>query len=134
MATVINALEQVNSTTPKAKGIQWKWASVARTDTSAKDLFVIPKGSTIVNTILMGAVSDAGTTATVDVGNSGDADAYIDATNVLSVSSQTLAPAVAQGELLVDTLIQGIYAESGTASTAGGDWTIGIGYVRDISL
>jgi hypothetical protein len=133
MATIVNG-EQVNSTTPKVKNIHWKWASVARTDTSAKDLCLIPKGATIVGTVLMGDVSDAGTTATINVGTSGDPDAFIDDTDVLTVSSASAAPAVAQGELLADTLVQGIYAESGGASTAGGDWTVGIGYVRDISV
>jgi hypothetical protein len=131
MATVINGT--VAPLTPPNRDIEWKWASVARTDTSAKTLCFVPKGATIVAYQFQGTLSDAGTTATLDVGTSADADAIIDATDVLTVAGAVGVPAVVQSELTADTKITGTYTESGTASTAGGDWHVGIGYVRNMS-
>lgn len=61
--------------------------TVARTDTSAKTLFTLPAGATILFwTVHAPAVSDAATTALLVVGKSGDADFFLDDINLKVVT------------------------------------------------
>lgn len=105
--------------------------TIARTDTAPKNLAKLPKGARVLAMYISGSVaSDAGTTAVVDVGKTGTNNFYADDHNVRltgngdqckPVSGIRNGAAVAdQGE--VQTV--GLYAETGTASTTGGPWTV----------
>lgn len=110
--------------------------TVARTDTSAKTLFTLPAGATILFwTVHAPAVSDAATTALLVVGKSGDADFFLDDIN-LKVVTGFMVPNnnAAEGAAVVasstgavgtaDVAVTGTYTETGTASTVGGPWTV----------
>ena len=121
--------------TPKNLYIHYKEESVARTDTSAKDLFVLPAGSTPLALLIRGeTASNAGTTAVLDVGITGTAEYFIADTSVLAAgggASSNFKPMLkGRTQLTTDTTVTATYAESGTASTVGGPWTVGIFYIR----
>ena len=116
-------------------------ATVARTDTVAKNIGALPAGVIIVEiTILTSAGSNAGTTATLSLGStSGAPTNIVNVQNVLVAAgtviypTSTLNPTVTFGNIIsktADTQLWGIYAETGTASTSGGPWTFLIGYVK----
>lgn len=109
--------------------------SIARTDTSAKRLFRLPAGSIPVALQYSSpAASDAGTTATISVGQSGGTGTEYLATQDVKTAgtgrgqqfpagpSATLLGAIQASA--VD--VTGVYAESGTASTTGGPWVVTI--------
>ncbi len=110
-----------------------KFATIARTDTTAKSLFTLPAGAVVVGVeSYWTANSDAGTTATFSVGKSGGTGAeYVSAVSVktgastrnLHSSANLYAAAGA-----TDTIITGIYAETGTASTTGGPINVRVDY------
>lgn len=106
---------------------------VARTDTTAKDLFVLEQGDIPISLSLYSPVaSNAGTTALLSIGSTGAASkAYFVAdmqvksgmhsyvgTSVPSTTTNLMEP------LAFQTTVTGIYVEGGTASTAGGPWTV----------
>jgi hypothetical protein len=110
--------------------------TIARTDTSAKVLGVLPKDAQITRVSVWGAaVSNAATTATVSVGKSGGTGAeYLSAFDVKGATGagqQTPAAALLMAPTAAasDTTVTGTYAETGTASTAGGPWTCLIEFV-----
>ena len=111
--------------------------TVARTDTSAKTLGTLPQDAQIVGLTIWGAAaSNAGTTATLSVGKSGGAGAeYLSAYDVKTAASgngQTSPNAallLAPTKATADTVVTGTYAETGTASTSGGPWTVIVRYV-----
>lgn len=104
--------------------------TVARTDTTAKVLGTLPAGANVVGLYVSSpTASNAGTTATLSVGIAGTAGKFV---NALDVKGATGAGQVfptptasfgAQGIGPAQT-IQGIYAETGGASSAGGPWTV----------
>lgn len=107
--------------------------TIARTDTSAKDLFTIPARADIREVLIYGAAaSNAGTTATVSVGKTGANTHYVNAYDVKTAGTgaglqhpvATNMGSVGASEITVT----GIYAESGTGSSAGGPWTVTIVY------
>lgn len=110
--------------------------TVARTDTAAKTLFTLPANAVPIGLTIIGpAVSNAGTTATLSVGKSGGTNAeYLSALDVKGATgSGQQTPAGVAGGLgsSVGTAalgITGIYAETGTASTSGGPWTVVMDY------
>lgn len=107
--------------------------SIARTDTSAKTLFTLPAG-TIPTNILLSATanSDAGTTATVSVGRVGGAQTdFLNAIDVKTAGTGkgSQKPSASGSTLFgvplaADTVVTGIYAETGGASTTGGPWIV----------
>jgi len=107
--------------------------SIARTDTAAKTLFTLPAGC-IPLTIAYSATapSNAGTTATISVGISGGSGtAFLNAVDVKTAgtgggSQNPAASASTQFgvPLAADTIVTGIYAETGGASNAGGPWVV----------
>lgn len=113
--------------------------SVARTDTSAKNLFLIPAGA-ILDELIIGSptASDAGTTATLSVGKTGTNTFFVNALDVKTAAtgkgypnlSGTAAPANVFGSTPLTAALQvvGIYAETGGASTTGGPWDVQIWY------
>ena len=126
--------------TSNAKDVQVKSFRVARTNTTASVMAVIPQDATILNIALSGiTASDAATTATVSVGTTSTANEWINAFDVKTTSTgagQNLPPLVAGlGNLNglpagTDVQVYAKYAETGTASTTGGPWYINIYYVR----
>lgn len=107
--------------------------SVARTDTSAKNLFTLPAGFLPTNILLAAtAPSNAGTTATLSVGKSGGTGTeFLNAVDVKTAgtgggsqkptgSASTLFGVA----LAAATTVTGIYAETGTASSSGGPWVV----------
>src|SRR5262245_2502233 len=69
-------------------------ATVARTDTAAKNLFTLPKGAIPLFIFLFGPQSNAVTTATINIGRTGTPNYYVAAqdvkTNNLSIPQANL--------------------------------------------
>lgn len=123
--------------TPKARNLLHKFVQIARTDTTATIRGYLPKGAIMVNMTVIGAVaSDAATTATIGVGSTSSANEYLAAYDVKTAATGegvNIAGAAAVGSafataLTADTPLYVKYAETGTASTTGGSWTVGIAY------
>lgn len=112
-----------------------KHGTIARTDTTAKNLFTIPAGAVVTGTRLFaGTASNAATTATVSIGKTGTTNRYLNAADV-KTSAGLVSGTAAQNTNLytvesatAETQIVGIYAETGTASTTGGPWTVELSY------
>ena len=126
-----------NVLTPKAREVLVKFGTIARTDTTAKELFGIPKGAYIVGVYVIGAaVSNAGTSAVIGIGSTTSANEYMASYDVKTAATgegYNPAGAAAVGSafataLTADTAVYGKYTESGTASSSGGDWTIKVEY------
>lgn len=126
-----------NVLTPKARDLLTKLGTIARTDTSAKELFGLPKGSIIAGIYVIGAAaSDAATTATVGIGSTTSANEYMTGYDVKTAGTgegYNPAGGAAVGSAMAtpiasDLPVYGIYAETGTASTTGGPWTIKLEY------
>lgn len=107
--------------------------SVARTDTSAKNLFTLPAGCIPTNILLAAtAPSNAGTTATLSVGISGGSGtAFLNAVDVKTAgtgggSQKPTGSASTQFgvPLAAATIVNGVYAETGGASSSGGPWIV----------
>lgn len=107
--------------------------SVARTDTSAKDLFTLQAGDIPLRlTIIGAAASDAGTNARISIGSTSNVAYFAAAIDVKSTAltsgglGQAIPSSVANlgTPLAFDTTVQATYAEAGTASTTGGPWTV----------
>lgn len=127
--------ETVTFTTPPAAEVLVKTVKIARTDTTAFNAFVIPKGAVIVGAYVMGGTSsDAATTATVSVGsNPGTTNECVAAYSVKSAGAGYFAAGATAGtsmgsQLTADTLMKAIYAETGAASTTGGPWIVKVEY------
>lgn len=127
--------------TSNSKGVSVKSIRVARTNTTAAVLAVLPQDATVLNVTLSGmTASDAATTATVSVGTTSTATEWINAFDVKTAGTgagQNLPPMVAGlGNITTglpagtDVQIYAKYAETGTASTTGGPWYINIYYTR----
>lgn len=125
------------ATIPGSKQTMGKYFQVVRTDTASTLKAILPAQASIVQVTLYGSVaSDAATTATVtltvannsgtistgvvDVKTNGATTAIVQMTNLPNIE-----PLPAAGDLRVTA----VYAETGTASTTGGPWKIGIDWV-----
>ena len=123
----------VASTTPGVKELEWKVGSIARTDTTDTALFVLPSGCTPMMVLVLGSTaSDAGTSAVVDVGVSGTSNKYGTANVKTNGATVSVVGTLMGTKLTSDVKITGKYTEAGTASTAGGDWVVMVGYVRTV--
>ncbi len=124
----------INISTPAAKDIDIKFNTLAITDTSAKDMFVIPKGSTPLYAIIINDATVGGTSPALNVGTSADPDGYVDATNGLTlVQGCNVIPL--DGVLGVTTETTSdlmITADWDGTSLTGGGSLLGIAYVRNI--
>ena len=125
----------ITVTTPPAIDTYTKTIQVARTDTTAFEAFVLPKGVVIAGAYVVGAVaSDAATSAIIDVGtNPGTADEIVDSfdvkTNGKGYFNVGSAGGTAMGtQLTADTLYKAKYTDSGGAATAGGPWLVKVEY------
>ena len=111
--------------------------TIARTDTSAKTLGVLPQDAQIIGMTVWGAAaSNAGTSATISVGKSGGTGSEYLATYDVKTAGTGAGQTTPNGAKLfsptaaaADTTVTGVYAESGTASTSGGPWTCIIEYI-----
>jgi hypothetical protein len=108
-------------------------ATVARTDTTAKNLFMLPAGSVpLAVSIYSPSVSNATTTATVSVGITGTATEFVNAQDVKTAAGQLpCSEATNLGASVGTTAVQviGTYAETGTASSLGGPYTVIMDYI-----
>jgi hypothetical protein len=125
-----NTVEYADATT---RMLATKIGSVARTDTSAKNLFVLPIGAVPVAVYMFwGTASNAGTTATVSVGITGTNTYFINGQDVKGTSGQVRTAAAtnlfAAQSTSATTQVVGIYAETGTASSTGGPFYIAIDF------
>lgn len=133
MATRPNQV--VTNTTPPASDLRTKIVQVARTDTTAFDAFVLPKGSVIAGAYILGSVAaNPLTSAIIDIGtNPGTADEIVDSFDVKTNGKGYFAAGAAVGtamgaQLTADTLYKAKYTEAGTASTTGGPWLVKVEY------
>ena len=105
-------------------------ADVARTDTTAKDLFTLKAGDIpLALGFWSPSVSNAGTSARVSVGSTSNATFFSVGIEVKSGTQSTgqSFPSSATNlgaPLSFDTIVQATYAENGTASSSGGPWVI----------
>ena len=127
MATSYDGVGQITS---RAIG------TIARTDTSAKNLFTLKAGSIPVRvSYYAGTASNAVTTATISVGRTGTATYFLNAADVKTAATatgqQTPTTNVTNMHVALtsDTVVTGTYAESGGASSTGGPWTVMIEYI-----
>ena len=106
---------------------------VARTDTTAKDLFTLRAGDIPIRLEIVGtAASNAGTAATLSIGSTSNATYFAAGIDVKSatLTSGGLGQSVPSSagnlgvRLAFDTTVQATYAEAGTASTSGGPWQV----------
>lgn len=106
---------------------------ITRSMTSATEIATLPKGATIVGMTLIGTASNAGTSATLSIGNSGSGTAYVNARDVKTAGTGTgcmpLTLAVdTSTALTADTKVTATVTEAGTASSAGA-WTLLVHYI-----
>lgn len=115
-----------------SRGVSSKFATVARTDTAAKNLFTLPPNAQVVDvSIYVGTASNAATTATVSVGKTGTNTFYVNAQDVKGASGKQRPSALTNAFVSVGASaiqVVGIYAETGTASTLGGPFTVQVDY------
>jgi hypothetical protein len=110
---------------------------VARTDTTAKDLFKLKRGWVPLSlSLYSAAASDAGTSALLSIGSTGNAAYFAGPMQVKTGMHSVLGPSTPSTvsnlmePLAFDTVVTGTYAEYGTGSTAGGPWTVVLQVLR----
>lgn len=118
------------STTPFGREVKVKVSQVTRTDTALTTKLVLPAHSSVMRIDLLTTVaSNAGTTATVTV--KVGATTVINAASVLSTG--TTSSTIIQLEDVPqsgDIVVSAQYAETGTASSAGGPFYFYVYYVE----
>jgi len=103
-------------------------SNLSRTATTAAYLFTLPAKPVIKQVTIIGTKSTAGTSARISLGSTGAgndilADFNVKANGVVAYpSSFAITPASAWHTDPID--VYGVYAEDGSASNAGGPWTI----------
>lgn len=106
--------------------------TIARTDTVAKNLFLLPLGAVVLRVEIGGLVaSDAGTTATINVGKTGTDNFFVNAADVKTAGLGDASNAKATKNavaLAAGIQVVGKYAETGGASTTGGPWNVRVYY------
>jgi ATP-dependent Lon protease len=123
---------------PTSKDTVCKVFSVARTDTTATLKAVLPADASIIGVkVFGGTASNAGTSATVTItaaNNSGTVSTgtYDVKTNGAVTGEITMSglPNIQPVPLTGDITIKATYAETGTASSAGGAWNVMVTYIR----
>lgn len=125
--------------TPASKDVQVKAFQVSRTDTTASVKAMLSGDSTIIDIQMIGVASNAATTANVSIGNTVASTEYISAQDVktaggmirpLATLSAANLPNLENIPVTTDIPIYAKYAETGTASTLGGPYTVLIFFVR----
>lgn len=128
----------VGSVTPPAIASVTKIVEVTRSDTTAFDAFVLPKGARLAGAYVIGSTaSDAGTSAAITLGsNPGTTNEVFNGYDVKTAASgagyNTIPGSkIGSGWTAVassDILIKAKYTEAGTASTTGGPWLVKVEY------
>jgi hypothetical protein len=126
-------------TTAQTSNSIYKWFVVDRTMTTATNVIALPANLVPIHICVqtMGAVSNAGTAATVVVGFKGGTGSELSGGSGADVKSNNaqLLPALINGLVVAsptspttwaDKQITTTYIETGTASTAGGPWLVSI--------
>lgn len=122
---------------PKTRESLEKVVKIVRTDTTAFVGAWLPKDAVITGMYVVGQVaSDAGTTGTISVGSTATSNEYLSAYDVKTAATgegYNPAGAAAVGTAFMEKLtsnkpVYAVYAETGTASTAGGPWYVKIEY------
>lgn len=117
------------------------FGSVARTDTTAKELFRLSAGDIPIGLKVQpqGSASNASVNARISVGSTSNAAYFLAAfdvkgTTVTGGGLQSVPSSAANlyVPLEFDTIVTGTYAEGGTASTAGGPWIVDMEVLRDV--
>lgn len=123
--------------TPFAKDVEVKAFQINRTDTAAVVKCVIPADASIVDIrVFSTGASNAGTSANISVGIPGTAGYFLNALDVktsagkLNTAGATNLMNLENTPLGPDIQITGLYAETGTVSSAGGPFFVMIEYVR----
>lgn len=101
--------------------------TIARTDTSAKTIGILPKGATLLGlSYQVPVASDAAGTATISLGYSGGTGVeLINAASVKTLGQfATASPALSGTPLAAAQTVVGLYAETSTASTTGGPFPV----------
>lgn len=118
---------------PRGRSVVTFTGDVARTDTSAKELFTLRKGDIPLGLRIVGvAASNAGTNARLSVGSTGNATYFAAALDVKStaLTSGGVGQAIPSSAanlgvpLDFDTTVTATYAEAGSAATSGGPWIV----------
>lgn len=114
---------------PRGRSTVLHTNQVARTDTSAKDLFTLKAGDIPLRLAIQGAaVSNAGTSATLSIGSTSNVAYFLAGFDVKGSGGVGYATPSSTANLAVplsfDTVVQATYAEAGTASSSGGPWTV----------
>ena len=121
---------------PKPRAHQTKLAAMSYLDLTAREIMELPKYAVITGIyVIGGAVSNAATTGTLSIGTSVTATELMSGYDVKTAATGegfNLAGAAAVGSamgtpLTADAHIYGIYAETGTAATAG-NWIVAVDY------
>ena len=120
---------------PPSRDISIKVASIARTDTATKNLFMLPKGAVPLYMLIFTATaSNAATTATVSVGVTGTGTFFLNTVDVKTAAGLIVPPSAKNTNfvagLTADTQVTGIYAETGAASSTGGPFYVMCVYMR----
>jgi len=126
-------MNSVASTSINGRNVVTYTNHVARTDTTAKDLFVLEAGDIPMNLWLYtAAASNAATSAVLSIGSTGAASKGYFAKDiqlktgmhaVLGPSTPSTVTNLMQ-PLPFTTHVTATYSETGTASSAGGPWTV----------
>lgn len=123
--------------TPFNKDVVVKAFTINRTDTTSTVKCVLPADATILDIrVFSTAASNAGTSATINVGTPSNATAFLSGIDVktsagkLSTNGATGLFNLENIPLGPDIQITGQYIETGAASTAGGPFYVAIEYVR----
>lgn len=122
---------------PKVRESLEKVIKIVRTDTAAFVGAWLPKDAVITGMYVVGHVaSNAGSTATIDVGSTATANEFLASYDVKTAATgegYNPAGAAAVGtafmsKLTADTPVYAKYTETGTASNTGGPWFVKIEY------
>lgn len=125
--------------TPMGKEILVKVFAINRTDTASVVKCVLPSDATIIDMkVFTNTASDAGTSATISVGINGGSSTYFLNTVDVKTASGKIVPTSKAANFMnlentplgPDLSINGMYAESGAASTVGGPFYVVVEYVR----
>ncbi len=124
--------------TPVNKDLQCKVFQITRTDTTATVKCVLPGDSTVLAMrVYSDTASDAATTATISVGIPGTNTYYLNTVDVKTAAGFATIGSKASHMMVLENIpvtgdiqINGVYAETGTASTTGGPFYVTVEYVR----
>lgn len=128
---------QISPITPAGKPIHSLVIQVPRTQTVNTVMAEIPAQASLTGVKLFGSVvSNAATTATVTLTMSNSTGVISTGTYDVKTNgattgeiNMTALPNIEPQPLLGDLIFNAVYAETGTASSAGGPWNILISYV-----